>query len=106
LADFDPTIGDEINKKRPCLIINSDSIGKLQIRLVAPITEWKDAFLNNLWHVRIKPDMKNGLIKTSAIDVLQLRGVATQRFIKKLGYVSALQIEEVVAAIAVVVEYS
>jgi len=105
LINLDPTIGDEIKKKRPCIVINSDSIGKLHIRLVAPITEWKDAFLNNLWHVRIDPDKSNGLTKTSAIDVLQLRGVDMRRFDKKIGKVSAMQIEEIVAAIAAVIEF-
>jgi len=105
LINLDPTIGDEIKKKRPCLVVNSDSIGKLRLRSVAPITEWKNAFQNNLWHVRIGPDKNNGLTKVSAFDVLQLRGVDIQRFIKKLGHVSAVQMEEVVAAIAVVIEY-
>ena len=68
LVNLDPTIGDEIQKKRPCLVVNSDSIGKLRIRLIAPITEWKNAFENNLWHVRIKPARDNGLVKTSAIS--------------------------------------
>ncbi len=103
--NLDPTVGDEITKMRPCLIISSDSIGKLRLRLIAPITEWKNAFLDNLWHVRIDPDRNNGLTKASAVDVLQLRGVSTQRFMKKLGHVSAVQTEEVVAAIAVVTEY-
>lgn len=103
--DLEPTIGDEIKKARPCLVVNSDSIGKLHLRLVAPLTGWNDAFLHNLWHVRIDPDNNNGLTKPSAIDVLQLRGVDTQRFIQKLGRVTAVQMEEVVAAIAVVIEY-
>lgn len=105
LVELDPTKGDEIKKMRPCLVINSDSIGKLRLRLIAPITEWNTTFLHNLWHVQIDPDGKNGLTKASAIDVLQLRGVSTSRCRKKLGRVTALQMEEVVAAIAVVIEY-
>lgn len=105
LINLDPTIGDEIQKTRPCLVINSDVIGILRIRLIVPVTEWKNAFQNNLWHVRIDSSKNNGLIKASAFDVLQLRGVDIQRFIKKLGHVSAVQMEEVVAAIALVIEY-
>ena len=103
--NLDPAIGDEIKKMRPCLVVNSDSIGKLRLRLIAPITEWKTTFLHNLWHVLIEPDGNNGLTKASAVDVLQLRGVSTRRFMKKLGYITAVQTEEVVAAIAVVIEY-
>jgi len=106
LVNLDPTIGNEIKKKRPCLVVNSNAIGKLHIRLVAPITEWKTVFNRNLWHTKINPSLNNGLRKTSAIDVLQLRGVDTSRFIKKLGYITASQIEEVTASIAIVIEYS
>ena len=106
VVNLDPTIGDEIKKTRPCLVIDSDGIGKLRTRLIAPVTEWKHSFQNNLWHVRVDPEKSNGLIKASAIDVLQLRAVDTQRFIKKCGYISAPQMEEVVAAIAIVIEYS
>ena len=105
LVDLNPTVGDEIKKERPCLIVNSDSVGRLRLRLVAPVTGWKDSFKNNLWHVRIEPDKNNGLTKASVIDVLQLRGTDIQRFKRKLGHVSAVQMEEVAAAIAVVVEH-
>ncbi len=42
LLNLDPTIGAEIRKTRPVIVVNSDSIGILPIRLVAPLTEWKD----------------------------------------------------------------
>jgi mRNA interferase MazF len=70
-------------------VVSSDAIGKLPIKLIAPITGWKDQFVNNIWHVRIRPDSVNGLLKVFAVDVLQLRGMDTQRFITKLGRVSS-----------------
>ena len=51
LVDFNPTRGAEIQKQRPALVVNSDAIGRLPIKLVAPITGWKPAFAGNLWHV-------------------------------------------------------
>ena len=77
LVNLDPTIGAEIRKTRPVVIVNSDALGALPIRLVAPITEWKDYFASNVWHVKFEPDRTNGLTKTSAVDTLQLRGVDT-----------------------------
>jgi mRNA interferase MazF len=47
----------------------------------------------------------NGLAKPSAVDTLQLRGVDVQRFVHKIGRVSAPTMEEIVAAIAAVIEY-
>jgi mRNA interferase MazF len=43
--------------------------------------------------------------KPSAVDVLQLRGMDTVRFIKQLGRVSPDILEEIVLAIGAVVEY-
>ncbi len=105
LVNFDPTIGAEIRKKRPAVVVNSDAVGILPIKLIAPITDWQDRFKNNIWHMRVTPDAKNGLRKISAIDTLQLRGVDTKRFISKIGYLSASLMEEVAAAIAAIVEY-
>jgi len=104
-VNFDPTIGAEIQKTRPAVVISSDAVGRLPIKLVAPITDWKDYYAANIWHVRIDPDADNGLSKVSAVDGLQLRGMDRQRFVHKLGQVSATQLEEIVLAIAAVIEY-
>jgi mRNA interferase MazF len=106
LVNFDPTIGTEIKKTRPAIVISSDAIGKLPLKLAAPITDWKDYFSQNLWHIRLDPDAANSLTKVSAVDVLQLRGMDTQRFIRKLGTVSAEKITEITTAIATVIEFS
>ncbi|MCI0393171.1 MAG: type II toxin-antitoxin system PemK/MazF family toxin [Acidobacteria bacterium] len=105
-VNLDPTIGAEIQKIRPVVVVSSDAIGILPIKLVAPVTDWKDRYAHSSWHVKIDPDTANGLTKTSAVDTLQLRGVDTSRFLKRLGRVSADKIEEVAAAIAAVVEYA
>ena len=105
LVNFDPTVGAEIKKKRPAVVISSDAVGRLPIKLVAPVTDWKDYFTSNIWHIRIDPDSNNGLSKISAVDVLQLRGMDRQRFIKKMGEVSATILEEIALAVAAVVEY-
>jgi len=105
LVNFDPTVGAEIKKKRPAVVLSSDAVGRLPIKLVAPVTDWKDYFASNIWHVRIDPDSQNGLSKVSAVDALQLRGMDRQRFIKKLGVVAPTIIEEIVLAVAAVIEY-
>lgn len=87
LVDFDPTKGAEMMKTRPAVVVSSDAIGILPIKMIAPVTDWKDRYSWNLWHIRIDPDKQNGLSKTSTIDALQVRGVATETFIRKLGKV-------------------
>ncbi len=105
LVNLDPTVGSEIQKTRPAVIVSSDALGRLPLRLIAPITGWKEHFKGNIWHVRVDPDGRTGLSKTSSIDALQLRGVDTSRFMKRLGSLPPTVMEEVVAAIAAVVEY-
>jgi mRNA interferase MazF len=105
LVNLDPTIGAEIRKTRPVVVVNSDAVGVLPIKLVAPITEWKEYMTRNIWHVKIVPDKSNGLTKISAIDTLQLRGVDTKRFTQKLGSVSPVIMKNLITAIAAVIEY-
>jgi mRNA interferase MazF len=102
---FDPTVGTEIRKTRPAIVVSSDAVGILPIKLVAPITDWKAHFAPNVWFVRIDPEPANGLTKSSAADVLQLRGMDRQRFIQRLGTVTADKMEEIVLAIGAVIEY-
>lgn len=71
--NFDPTIGSKIKKTRPAIVLSSNAVGKLPIKLIVPLTKWKGYFIDNIWHVQIIPDSINGLSKESAVDVLQLR---------------------------------
>lgn len=105
LIGFDQTVGSEINKTRPAAVVSSDAMGILPVKLVVPLTGWQDSFAGTLWHVRIEPDALNHLDKVVSADTLQLRCVAVERFIKRKGRLSAPHLEEIVAAIAAVVEY-
>ncbi len=44
LRNLDPTIGAEIKKTRPAVIVNADSLGKLPLKIIVPITDWKDKY--------------------------------------------------------------
>ena len=105
LVNFDPTVGTEIKKVRPAIVISSDAAGKLPIKLVAPVTDWKPYFAKNFWHVQIEPDKEIGITKASAIDILQLRGMDLQRFIRKLGNISESKMAEITIAILTIIEY-
>ena len=106
MVRFDPTIGSEIRKTRPAIVVSSDAVGRLPIKLVAPVTDWKDRYAEHIWHVRIDPSPFNGLAKTSAADALQLRGVDHLRFIRKIGEVSPVILRQIVVAVTAIIEYS
>jgi mRNA interferase MazF len=40
LINLDPTVGSEIQKTRPAVIVNDDAIGILPLRVIVPITAW------------------------------------------------------------------
>lgn len=105
LVNLDPTVGAEIRKTRPAVVVSSDAVGILPVKLVAPITDWKDRYAYTSWHVRLDPDASNGLSKASVVDALQLRGVDTRRLVKRLGRLSAATMDEIAAVIASIVEY-
>ena len=102
--NLSPTVGAEIKKKRPAVIINDDAIGILPLKVIVPITEWKDRFEGAIWLVRIEPDSENKLMKTSAIDTFQIRSVSTKRFLRKTGSVSSDVLDEIKAAIKAVID--
>lgn len=40
IVDFNPTVGSEIQKQRTAVVVSLDTIGKLPLRIVVPITGW------------------------------------------------------------------
>ena len=104
-VDLEPVKGAELQKKRPAVVVNSDALGVLPIKLIAPITEYQDIFDKNPWHIRILPEKSNGLKKASAIDCLQIRAVDLSRFDNKIGVLPSGILVDVIAAIAMVIEY-
>ncbi len=102
LINLDPTIGAEIKKTRPAVIVNDDAIGILPLKVIVPVTEWKDRYAVAPWLVRLEPDAENGLDKPSAADAFQVRSVAQERFVRRLGRLSDTAMQEITKALAVV----
>jgi mRNA interferase MazF len=95
LINLDPTIGAEIKKIRPAVIVNDNLLGKLPLKIIVPITDWKDKYSIAPWMIKIDPDRKNHLSKISAADCFQVRSVSEQRFVSKLGNVSIESLDEI-----------
>lgn len=104
LVNLDPTIGSEIRKTRPAVIISSDLVGILPLKVIVPLTEWKDRYESAPWMVRVDPDDQNGLSKSSTADSLQIRSVSHQRLVRKLGIVQPVQVAQIVQAVVNVLQ--
>ncbi|MBI9047853.1 MAG: type II toxin-antitoxin system PemK/MazF family toxin [Anaerolineaceae bacterium] len=103
-VNFDPTVGAEIKKTRPAVIISSDYIRALPIRIIVPITEWKEHYQNAEWKVKFRSTDSNGLTKTSCADCFQVRSMSTQRFISKIGELKSSELDEITQGIGFVIE--
>jgi mRNA interferase MazF len=78
LVNLDPTVGSEMKKTRPCVVISPNEMNKyLQTIVVAPMTSSSKTYPTR---VEINHDTKKGWI---VLD--QIRTVDRQRIIKVLG---------------------
>ena len=92
LINLDPTIGHEIKKKRPCLIISPDEMNdNLQTVIVAPMTTKSHDYPS-----RIKVDFQN---KTGWIVLDQMRTIDKSRLTRKLGEVDKKTVQKVKSVI-------
>ncbi|GAB1420545.1 type II toxin-antitoxin system PemK/MazF family toxin [Anaerolineales bacterium] len=105
-VNFDPTIGEEIKKTRPAVIITAPGMGRTQLKIVVPIIGWKPHYTKFLWMFKLQPTRTNGLAKESGADASQIKSVSVDRFDKKLGSVTADELEEILAAVALVIGYN
>ena len=103
LIDFDPAVGSEIRKVRPAVVVGLDSIGRLPLKLVVPITDWKPQYLSYPWFTELPADPSNGLIKDSGADAFQTKSVSLSRFVDFLGEITVAQIDAIASAVALCV---
>lgn len=97
--NFNPSTGAEIGKCRPAIIVSDDSVGVLPLRVVVPITDWKERYNNADWMVKISPNQENQLIKDSTADCFQVKSVSTEKFEKKLGKISEADFQKIKEAL-------
>jgi len=101
MVTLDPTVGDEMQKRRPAVVVSASGLGRLRLRVVVPLTGSSTA---NYWMVPIPASALNGLEKDSTADAFQVRSVSLERFARKRGQLEADLLEQVVSAIGIVVD--
>ena len=89
---------------RPAVIINDDAIGVLPLRVIVPITGWKDQFQDTTRMVKLEPETNNNLQKISVADCFQIRSVSTLRFVRRVGTVSIEKLEQIKEAVKTVID--
>ncbi len=89
LCSFDPTVGHEIKKTRPALVIQNDVGNRYSpLTIVAAITSTVSAVPYPVEAI-IDPTAANGLDVRSSIRLDQIRTVDRQRLVRRLGVVDS-----------------
>jgi len=77
LVKLNPTVGSEVQKTRPCIVVSPNEMNVLKTVIVAPMTSKGFDFI---FRPKIKFEKKDGLV---LLD--QIRTVDKTRLVKKLG---------------------
>jgi mRNA interferase MazF len=92
LVRLDPTLGSEIQKTRPCVIVSPDELNAhLRTVIVAPMTTGGRAYP---WRIRCRFQNRAGFV---VLD--RLRTVDRERLVKRLGALSAEAVGEVMGGL-------
>ena len=92
LIRLDPTLGSEIQKTRPCVIVSPDELNAhLRTIIIAPMTTGGRAYP---WRIRCRFQRRSGYV---VLD--QLRTVDRERLVKRLGALSIETMTEVLDAL-------
>lgn len=92
LVNLDPTMGSEINKTRPCLVISPDEINRqLKTLIIAPITSTSKHYPTRIY--------TKSLSIPGWIVLDQIRTIDQARILKKVGQLSSIEIQKCKAVI-------
>ena len=92
LVNLDPTIGDEMKKTRPCVIISPDEMNKyLQTIVIAPMT-------SSSKHYPTRVEVRNNKTK-GWIVIDQIRTIDRSRVVKLLDFLTEKEIYNVKSTI-------
>ncbi len=105
-VNFEPAEGSETNKTRPAIVVSEDDLGPLELRIVVPLTDWKDWYGETAWIIEFKATKDNGLDKRSGADCVQVRSVSITRIEDKRGVATPKQVDELAAGIALCVGWT
>ncbi len=92
LVNLDPTVGSEINKTRPCLVISPDEINRqLNTIIIAPITSTSKHYPTRIY--------TKSLSIPGWIVLDQIRTIDQSRVLKKLGQLNSEEVQKCKAII-------
>ena len=104
LINLDPAIGAEIRKTRPAIIVSSDVVGRLPLKIIIPIIGWKSHYSDVPWIIELFPDNENKLHKVSGADTFQVRSLSQERFVRIIGKIDPGTMQQIKKGLKLVFE--
>ena len=99
LVNLDPTLGSEIKKTRPCVVVSPDEMNRhIRTVIVAPMTSTRREYPSR---VNITFQRRRGQV---VLD--QIRTADKSRLVKKLGRLPETRAREVAGALVDMFSYS
>ena len=100
LVNFDPTLGSEIKKTRPALILQNDTANRWSpITIVAAI---RSQFKKPLYPTEVLLQAPEGKLEIDSVVLLnQIRSIDKRRLVKRLGVVKPETMTQVEQAILI-----
>jgi mRNA interferase MazF len=100
LVNFDPTVGAEIQKTRPALIVQNDITNRHSpITIVAAITSHFD---ETLYPTEVLIRVPEGGLRSDSVVLLnQVRSVDKRRLVRRLGTLASASMERVTRALQI-----
>ncbi len=93
LADLNPVRGSEQQGTRPVVVISGNAMNvNLGIGIVCPVSSRVKHYAGCLV---LRKDEKNGLEKDSEVITFQVRTIAQERLMRKLGEITTNQLETI-----------
>ena len=89
---------------RRVVLLSSDSLERLPLRIVVPLLPWRDAYSGVPWIVRVPPTLNSGLDSVHAADALQVRSVPAARLLHRVGELPRSLVDEITGAVGTVLE--
>ena len=103
-VSLDPTVGDEIYKTRPVVVLNPGHDRHLRLSIVVPVTGWRSGWAGNPFFVKIDAAPGKGLKNSSAVDCFQIRSLSHRRFKRLSGHVSGADLDRILSAVALILD--
>lgn len=91
-------------KMQNVILLSSDSLGVLPLRIAVPIIPWLDRYSSVPWMVRVPPVLHSGLDAPAAADAMRVFSAPSAWYHRRLGELPRSIVDQIASAVSLVIE--